>query len=138
MSNKIDFFESLEGYMLSWTEYAAEARARGALAYELYMVLSTPVSTPAKVKATLPAHLAYQAELEKRGALFLAGPLSDETGDLMQGIGLIIYRAASFDDARDLAEADPMHSNGARTFTLRRWLINEGSVSFSLNLSEKK
>ena len=121
--------------MPSWTEYAAEARARGALAHELYMVLSTPAGDPVKVKETLPAHLAYQAELEARGTLFLAGPVSDETGDLMQGIGLIIYRAASFDDARALAEADPMHANGARGFVLRRWLINEGSLSLSVALS---
>ena len=53
----------------------------------------------------------------------------------MQGIGLIIYRAASFDDARALAEADPMHANRARSFVLRRWLINEGSLSFSVALS---
>ncbi|WP_299792469.1 YciI family protein [uncultured Marivita sp.] len=121
--------------MPSWTEYAAEARARGALAHELYMVLSTPGGDPAKVKETLPAHLAYQAELEARGALFLAGPVSDETGELMKGIGLIIYRAASIDDARALAEADPMHANGARSFVLRRWLINEGSLTFSVALS---
>jgi uncharacterized protein YciI len=121
--------------MPSWNDYATEARARGALAHELYMVLSTPGDDAARVKDTLKAHLAYQADLEARGALFLAGPVSDETGDLMQGIGLIVYRAASFDEARALAEADPMHANGARSFVLRRWLINEGALSFSLALS---
>lgn len=121
--------------MPSWNEYAAAARARGALAHELYMVLSTPADDPDKVRDTLPAHLAYQAELEARGALFLAGPVSDETGDLMQGIGLIIYRAASLAEARSLAEADPMHAQGARSFVLRRWLINEGSLSLSVALS---
>ncbi|SDE64206.1 YciI family protein [Ruegeria marina] len=121
--------------MPSWNEYEAEARARGALAHELYMVLSTPAGDPAKVKDTLPEHLAFQADLEARGALFLAGPISDETGELMQGIGLIIYRAASFDEARKLAEADPMHVKGARSFVLRRWLINEGSLSLSVSLS---
>jgi uncharacterized protein YciI len=124
--------------MPSWNEYAAEARARGALAHELYMVLSTPAADPAKVKDTLPEHLAYQAELEARGALFLAGPVSDETSELMQGIGLIIYRAASFDEARALAEADPMHAQGARSFVLRRWLINEGSLSLSVSLSAQE
>mgnify|MGYP001828185939 FL=1 len=121
--------------MPNWNEYAAEARARGALAHELHVVLSTPAGDPAKVKDTLPEHLAYQAELEAQGALFLAGPVSDETGELMQGIGLIIYSAASFDEARALAEADPMHAQGARSFVLRRWLINEGSLSLSVALS---
>lgn len=121
--------------MPNWNEYAAAARARGALAQELYMVLSTPAGDPTKVKDTLPEHLAYQADLEARGALFLAGPVSDETGELMQGIGLVIYRAASFEEARALAEADPMHAQGARSFVLRRWLINEGSLSLSVSLS---
>jgi uncharacterized protein YciI len=105
------------------------------LAFELYMVLSSPSGDPAKVKETLPAHLAYQADLEVRGVLFLAGPVSDETGAQMEGVGLIIYRAASLDAARDLAEADPMHINGARRFVLRRWLVNEGAMTLSVGLS---
>lgn len=121
--------------MPSWDEYKTEARSRGALAHELYMVLSTPAGDPTKVKELLPKHLAFQAEQEARGALFLAGPVSDETGDRMQGAGLIIYRAASLEDARAIAEADPMHESGARSFVLCRWLVNEGSMTLSLGLS---
>lgn len=121
--------------MPAWSDYKAEATARGALAHELYMVLSTPAGDPAQVKETLPAHLAYQAEQEAAGALFLAGPASDETGEMMEGTGLIIYRAASLEDARKIAEADPMHAAGARTFVLRRWLVNEGSLTLSVKLS---
>jgi len=61
--------------------------------------------------------------------------MSDESGDNMQGVGLIIYRAASLEDARALAEADPMHKSGARSFVLRRWMINEGSLHVSVGLS---
>lgn len=121
--------------MPKWDEYKAEAKSRGALAQELYMVLSTPAGDPALVKASLPAHLAYQAEQEAAGALFLAGPVSDQTGEEMEGMGLIIYRARSLEAARTLAEADPMHQSGARSFVLRRWMINEGSLSLSLKLS---
>ena len=118
-----------------WNDYKTEAKARGALAHELYVVQSTPAGSPEKVRAVLPEHLAYQAEQEAAGNLFLAGPMSDETGDQMQGVGLIIYRAESLNAARSLAENDPMHSKGARSFTLRRWLINEGSLSLSVKLS---
>lgn len=121
--------------MPAWNDYKAEAKSRGALAQELYMVISTPAGDPAKVKDTLPDHLAYQAEQEARGALFLAGPLSDESGDEMQGKGLIIYRAASLEDARAITEADPMHTSGARSFEIRRWLVNEGSMTLSINLA---
>ncbi len=121
--------------MPPWEEYNAEAKNRGALAHELYAVLSTPAGSPEEVKENLPAHLAYQAEQEARGVLFLAGPVSDESGALMQGVGLIIYNASSLEEARDIAEADPMHKSGARSFVLRRWMINEGSLSLSLKLS---
>ncbi|MEM9708512.1 MAG: YciI family protein [Pseudomonadota bacterium] len=118
-----------------WDDYKAEAKARGALAFELYMVLSAPRGDPTKLKETLPDHLAYQAQLEEQGSLFLAGPVSDEAGAEMEGMGLIIYRAASMDEARELAEADPMHVRGARSYTLRRWLVNEGSLSLSVRFA---
>ncbi|WP_425092323.1 YciI family protein [Tropicimonas sp. S265A] len=123
--------------MPAWNDYKSEAKSRGALALELYAVVSTPTGDPALVKENLPDHLAYQAEQESLGTLFLAGPMSDETGAQMQGTGLIIYRTPSLDDARTLADADPMHSSGARSYVLRRWLVNEGSLSLSVGLSTK-
>lgn len=124
--------------MPSWQEYKDIAKSRGALALELFVVESTPIGDPDLLKATLPNHLAYQKDMEAKGALVLAGPLSDLTGEEMQGCGLIVYRAASFEDARAMAEADPMHKAGARSFTLRRWLVNEGSLSVSVTLSEQR
>lgn len=121
--------------MPAWDDYKSEAKSRGALAKELYAVLSTPASGPDAVKQNLPAHLAYQAQLEATGKLFLAGPVSDESGAQMEGMGLIIYHANSLQEAQALAEADPMHQSGARSFVLRRWLINEGALSLSVKLS---
>ncbi len=121
--------------MPAWEDYKSEAKSRGALAHELYVAYSTPAGAPETVKANLPDHLAYQAQLEAQGKLAFAGPMSDETGDLMQGIGMIVYRAGSFEEARGLAAQDPMHIAGARTYTLRKWLINEGSLTVSVRLS---
>lgn len=121
--------------MVQWADYKAEAKGRGALALELYVAHSTPALTPNEVKAALPDHLAYQARLEKAGQLAFAGPMSDETGEHMQGMGLIIYRADSLEAARELANNDPMHKSGARSFVLRRWMINEGSLTLSVGLS---
>ncbi|SFR52212.1 YciI family protein [Litoreibacter janthinus] len=123
--------------MVAWADYKAEAKKRGALALELYVAHSTPAKAPEDVKASLPDHLAYQARLEAEGKLAFAGPMSDESGDHMQGMGLIIYRAESLETARALAEDDPMHKSGARSFTLRRWMINEGSLTLSVGLSTK-
>ncbi len=121
--------------MVAWADYKKEAKSRGALALELYAAISTPALAPEDVKASLSDHLAYQADLERAGSLAFAGPMSDETGDHMQGTGLIIYRADSLEAARALADNDPMHKSGARTFTLRRWMINEGSMTLSVGLS---
>ncbi len=122
--------------MPRWDDYKAIAQSRGALALELFVVQSTPQRAPDVLKATLHDHLAYQKSMEAQGALVLAGPLSDESGELMEGHGLIIYRAASFEEAKAFADADPMHKRGARTYTLRRWLVNEGSLNVTLSLSE--
>ena len=123
--------------MPEWDSYKAEAKARGSLALELYVAQSIPARPPEEVKAKVAEHLAYQATLESKGALAFAGPMSDETGTQMQGIGLIVYRASSFEAARALAEADPMHASGARSFTLRKWMINEGSFTLSVGLSHQ-
>ncbi|MDE0520808.1 MAG: YciI family protein [Boseongicola sp.] len=124
--------------MVAWNDYKAIAKDRGALALELYVVESTPQKAPDDVKQCLPVHLEYQRVLEQRGVLVLAGPLSDPTGESMEGAGLIVYRAGSMAEAKRLAEDDPMHQGGARGFTLRKWLVNEGSVSLSVGLSTGK
>ena len=121
--------------MIPWSEYKSAAKARGALALELYVAESTPAGDGEAVKNALAEHLAYQRSLEEAGALVFAGPLSDHSGDSMQGVGLIVYRASSLEEARRMAEADPMHATGARQFTLRRWLVNEGSLNLSVGLS---
>lgn len=123
--------------MVAWADYKADAKSRGALALELYVATSTPAKEPQEVKAVLPDHLAYQADLERAGSLALAGPMSDETGDHIQGMGMMVYRAESLEAARALADNDPMHKSGARTYSLRRWMINEGSLNLSVGLSTK-
>ncbi len=121
--------------MPDWDEYKAHAKERGALALELYVAQSVPAKTPEDLQANLPDHLAYQSKLEAEGALALAGPMSNEAGTQIEGMGMIVYRASSLEQARALAEADPMHKSGARSFTLRKWMINEGSLTLSVGLS---
>jgi len=124
--------------MPTWSEYKKIAAERGALAHELYVVVSMPAGSEDAMNSNKEAHLAYQAEQETAGRLAFAGPLSDESGEMMSGGGMIIYRADSLEEAHALASADPMHSSGARSFTIRCWLINEGSLSLSVKLSEQK
>lgn len=62
-----------------------------------------------------PAHLEYINDLYQRGKVFMAGPFTDKQG------GLVIYKADSMEEARHLAEADPVVVEGARTLELREW-----------------
>ena len=83
----------------------------------------------------LGEHVAYQTTLERDGVMFAAGPLASEDLTEWLGEGLFMYRADSIDHARKIAEADPMHSSGARTFTVREWMVNEGTYSIQVYYS---
>lgn len=124
--------------MPAWNDYKQSAKDRGSLAFELYVVESTPAVDGDELRASLPDHLAYQQKMEEAGKLFLAGPMSDATGELMEGVGMIIYRASSFEEAIEITSNDPMHKLGKRTFAVRKWLVNEGSLSFTLSLADQK
>jgi len=59
--------------MPTWSEYKEIAKSREALAYELFVVVSTPVAPPEAMTETHPAHLAYLKEMERAGSLAFAG-----------------------------------------------------------------
>ena len=103
---------------------------------KFYAVLSKPAAGPEQFKALLPSHLEYMISLEKRGVLFASGPLAEGDGP-PSGAGLTILRAASAQQARELAEADPFVRAGLRTFELKEWTIMEGTLGLRVNLSDQ-
>ena len=122
---------------MKWADYGAISRERGSLAKEVFAFTTSPTRPGPPPKDLLDAHLAYQIKLEAEGSLFLAGPLSDPEGEVMSGAGLIVYAAANLAEARALAEADPMHAAGQRSFTIQAWRLNEGAPMAGLSLSNK-
>lgn len=106
---------------------------------KLYVIEATEVPEKMSVMHEyMPAHLAHQFDLEKRGIMFGAGPLFNE--DALDGppsAGLIIIRAGSMKEAREIADTDPMHINGIRTYSIRLWRLNEGSFNVRVNLSDQ-
>jgi uncharacterized protein len=105
------------------------------LRMQLYVVTSTAKSLAA-VKQNLAEHRAYLRQLEENNVLFGAGPLWTDDGQYFEGDGLLIYRANSIEEAEKIALADPMHKSEARTFTIRPWLLNDGSITVRVTLSE--
>lgn len=106
------------------------------LGKELYVVTARPVRSPAITDELLAAHLAHQVALERRGVLFAAGPLYPRDGDKPEA-GMIVLRASSFEEAEALANEDPLHKAGVRTFTLQKWRVNEGSFTVTINYSDQ-
>jgi hypothetical protein len=67
--------------------------------------------------------------------MFGAAPLADEDGST--GTGMIIVRADSFEAARAIVDADPLHKFGLGTYTIQRWTMNEGSYTVRINYSDR-
>jgi hypothetical protein len=120
----------------SWQQHIDHVTAKGVLAKRLYVIFTTPVGGIETLASHLGAHLAYQKDLEARGITFGAGPFADDTETAWSGEGMIIVRAASLAEAVAIANADPMHSTGVRTFRVRPWLLNEGSYTVTVRYSE--
>ena len=70
--------------------------------------------------------------------LFAAGPFADDEEQAWEGEGMVILRANTLEEARSMAENDPMHKSGARTFRLRPWMLNEGSITLKVTYSNGK
>jgi uncharacterized protein YciI len=112
--------------------------SKGMAQKQLYVILTTPVQGLEPVLKNLDEHLKFQVELERRGIMFGAGPFWDDDETHWSGDGMVIVRAESLAAARAIAAQDPMHKNGARRFTVRPWLLNEGTLTLRLNFSDMK
>ena len=51
--------------------------------------------------------------------------------------GMIIVRAASFEEAHEIAMGDPFHAEGLREFDIWNWSMNEGSFTVTINYSDQ-
>ena len=103
---------------------------------DLWVIITTDTPGFKRPPGLFPSHLAHQVELEKKGILFAAGPVSDAAGK--REYGMIIIRAGSLAEARRIADSDPMHKSGARHYVLHEWSLNEGSATFTLAFSSSK
>lgn len=105
------------------------------LRQNLYVITTTPARGPG-IQEVLPDHLDYQIQMERDGILFGAGPLFHEGETIPYG-GMIIVRAKDAEEARAHADADPFHAAGLRQYTLTRWMLNEGAMTFTVRYSDQ-
>ena len=128
----------MEQGKMSWEELVDFSRTQGLLAQRLYVVFSEPTGGLGPIRENIDRHLAYQAELEGEGTMFAAGPVATDDEQQWLGEGMFAYRADSMEAARRLAEGDPMHQSGARSYRIRPWLLNEGTMSVRVFYSGRK
>ena len=110
--------------------------SKGMLQKQLYVVLTSPTNGLGPVMENIESHLKYQVELEEKGIMFGAGPFWTDDEKQWEGEGMVIIRASSLAEAKKIAEADPMHASGARSFRVRPWLLNEGTVTLKVRYSD--
>ena len=80
-----------------------------------YLLLARGVPDKVPPGEVFAEHGAHLAKLDREGKLVLAGPFLDRFG------GAIVLRAANLDEARSIAEQDPMVRRGFETYELVPW-----------------
>lgn len=112
--------------------------SKGMLQKQFYAVFSTPADGIGAVMENLHQHLEHQCKIEREGILVAAGPHWSDDEQFWDGDGLFIIRATSIEQAKAIAAEDPMHQCGARTFSVRPWLVNEGRLNVQVEFSTGK
>src|ERR1700761_5958172 len=106
----------------------AQPDERHAGAQKVFFACFTDLVETAKkedIERLVPPHKEWLEEMEAGGKIFVAGPFLDENYKY-SATGLIVFRAETAGEARQLAERDPMHADGVRTFRIVPWQLNEG------------
>ena len=103
---------------------------------DLYVVFTKPTNGLGPVMENIEEHLKFQISLEDKGIIFGAGPFWEDNEIDWSGEGMVIIRANSLTEAKEIAATDPMHKSGARSFIVKPWLLNEGTINLSVNYSK--
>ena len=117
--------------MPSATELRIAELTKGMLRLKLFVIFS--YGKGLDLKPYLADHLTYMIGLEREGKLFASGPFGDGT----TGDGMTIVRAVDEAEARKIAMQDPFVTNGIRTFKIQPWTLMEGSLSVTVNFSDR-
>jgi len=73
-------------------------------------------------------HLAHLTAMHRAGKLLVAGPFEEQKDPALRG--LCLYRTATADDARKLAEADPAVQARRLEVEVLAWWVEKGAISF--------
>lgn len=104
-------------------------------AFDVYtvVVLRRPPDAPELPDEELDAlqarHLAYRAELGRRGVLVVNGPFDQQSDPSYRGMSIF---ACDPTEAARLSDADPSVAAGRLTYDVMEWWVRADSVAFPL------
>lgn len=109
--------------------------SKGMLQMQLFVVFTSPTNGLGPVMENIEGHLKFQVQLEQDGIMVGAGPFWADDEHTWNGEGMVIIRAQSLAHAKEIADRDPMHASGARSYKIRPWLLNEGRLTVTVDFS---
>ncbi|MMZ59010.1 YciI-like protein [compost metagenome] len=83
-----------------------------------YVILLSVVPGKKMTEELIRAHVRHLKQLDLEGKLELCGPFSDYRG------GMVIIKASSYEEAKNIAESDPYIVAGVETYELRTWELS--------------
>ena len=100
-----------------------------------YLVLlerapGAPKLSEPELQALQKQHLAHLTRMGESGKMVLAGPFSEQDDEGMRGA--CIYRTATKEEAKQLAEQDPMVKAGRLQVEVMAWYTEKGYLAFPL------
>jgi uncharacterized protein YciI len=104
-------------------------------AFDVYtvVVLRRPADAPEMSDEELDAlqarHLAYRAELRRRGVLVVNGPFREQSDASYRGMSIFACDAA---EAARLSDGDPSVVAGRLAYDVMEWWVTAGSMAFPL------
>lgn len=104
-------------------------------AFDVYtvVVLRRPAAAPQMSDEELDAlqarHLAYRAELARRGVLVVNGPFVEQNDPSYRGMSIFACDAT---EAARLSDGDPSVAAGRLSYEVLEWWVRAGSLAFPL------
>jgi uncharacterized protein len=102
-------------------------------AFDVYtmVLLRRPADAPQMSEEALDElqarHLAYRADLRRRGVLVVNGPLDEQSDESMRGLSIF---ACDLAEAARLSDGDPSVQAGRLAYDLFEWWVAAGSLAF--------
>ena len=117
------------------TSHLLQDRLRQMLNAEVVAIMSRPRATfdPANL---LPSHLDFMIDLEKRGLVFLSGPLTGRDGKF-GAFGLTVLNVTTIAQAEAIWADEPFNRSGQRDAEYYNWRLMEGRLMVSFDLSDR-